>query len=187
MRKIDSLALKYLETKEEEDFNILYREFKKEYKPRYIADAKRFSGNSHDIEALYDDALLNAVTYYKGKSDFTNFLNVIIKNAKITYSQKVSKRKEKECLLKVDEEGRSLFDIKTSNCNVEDEIIKKFDTTIDDIIRGLRLNKKTEVFLELVSEGSTVHNAACHSGLCPKTAKRRLKKIARYYNVSDIA
>lgn len=80
--RLDNLAVRYMTTRRETDFNALYSEFNRIYSPKYQIKAVSLGLDIHDVQAAHDDALLKTLNIFNpDKGIFSHYLNTTIKNS----------------------------------------------------------------------------------------------------------
>lgn len=175
--RLDDLAVRYMTTRRETDFNALYSEFNRIYSPKYQIKAVSLGLDIHDVQAAHDDALLKTLNIFNpDKGIFSHYLNTAIKNSLTDLMRKNNRWKTRVFV--------SLFLDKDllSDVNIENSVINRITDQVflanlyrraaEDDIRILRA-------ASLIYNGETLHRAARRLNVCHKTVRRKLQKIVK--------
>lgn len=180
--KLNQAAKQYIKNgRRDEDLNELYKLFNENYSIYYIFNPEDFDiVDEHDVRSCYDDSFMDAIWNYDGERDFTNLLNTIIKNNRRTLLTKRTRQLKREY-----EFTDEIYNYKSPPSVLEREMVaEEVRQLIRDLVRSANFGRKTKQTLNLLNQlarGQPLYQAAKQVGICPKTARRRLNKIAATY------
>ncbi len=178
-KKLNIAAKNYLGGKC--SFTDVYEPFAEIYEKRYQKISSLHGLDIHDVQAVYEDALMKSLRIFNPcRGIFTHLLNVTIRNGVMDLRRKQATLQRKEVLY-----STIPITIPSRN-NPEKEVInKEISDKRGGLIAGItgsNFTGKMKNVLQKIAIGQSIHSAATQSGLCHKTAKRRLAKLASFYD-----
>lgn len=181
---LDNLALQYIETQAETDFNALYNEFSRAYSGKYPIIANQFNGDVHAVQAAFEDTLLKALGSFKPcKGVFNHYLKRALRNTRTDLCRTYNRQRAEITVSPINSgnpEERNIFYMLSDENDVEAEVINQLtdQTFRKSLYRQVPSeDRKTIEALQIIENGATIHKAAQQLGMCHKTVKRRLQKI----------
>lgn len=171
-------------------FEEVYEAYRRIYEAQYENLAKVYEIDKHEVQAGYEDTLLNVLEEYSPvKGVFTHYLKRSLRNRLTDILRAEFSRQSREMIqsLIVDDEERSVFYVIQSSENVEEKVLDerigdKQVTLIAELVNAANVDQAMENVLRGIMAGNSVHRAAKLNGICHKTVRRRLDRIAGIYN-----
>nr|WP_231503968.1 sigma-70 family RNA polymerase sigma factor [Bacillus sp. UNC437CL72CviS29] len=202
---INKIANEYLKTSDESRFNDLYINLKREYRNKVdYWSASTYLATRHDIEALFDDVILNVLKTLRESNggDFVNLFSRSLKNMYISLLRKLRTRRKREFLYDdktTDKdfiysdtlvEGEWSFSNNPSDFDLEEHVTKKKEADQRELIDFLadpeQVNDETTTAIVetfITNDGPTTPTAIGKKlGLHHSTVIRKLERLAKRFD-----
>jgi RNA polymerase sigma factor (sigma-70 family) len=190
MKNLESLVIRYQQTKDETVFNEIYAEVTSRWE-RFLNGLYRkyYNVDPHDINSIAHEKLYKvAMKFDESKGSFMDVLSVSIKNAVINEFKKKHRRIKHETLVSAttDDEGNEIDPMEyLATANAEDEIIEKINGREQrQLIRDLleRVDDKTRQNIVAYVQTGSFRKAAKLTGMTHAAVIKRFKKLADQLN-----
>ncbi|ATO50990.1 hypothetical protein P4V86_15495 [Brevibacillus laterosporus] len=199
-RKINSLAILYKQSSDQNVFNELYRELTKDWNRRKKIDSRNTSVDEDSILAMYEDALIKTLDLYdyqERSDEFLHLLNFHISRRRIDIGRKYTRRLKLERVLTAEEECANTlerisdnFDAVKYTSSTEENYLEKKERDKRELVSHLIESAKTlsdEVTVKILTEFSkydSPNKLAKALGLHHETVNRKLRRVSRLYDAN---
>jgi hypothetical protein len=195
---INQKATEYLENKGTVSLSDLYSELKKEYRSwLYHRIKTTYMANQHDIDSIFDDAVLSVLKDIEVKGgDFVKLFQLRLTSRYNTFLRKLIKRRENEEYILSDKPQGDDDSAKVevaSEYSTEEEVIEKLTAKqkddqrqlIDFLVRGE--NERTTAIVQafLTTDLKTPTAIGKYLGLDHKQVTRALKSLAGKFSTKQ--
>jgi RNA polymerase sigma factor (sigma-70 family) len=188
-KQLNKIVEIYQRTRDNDLFSIIYRDcIPVTNVLRKIAASIHV--DVHDLVATYEDKLMECVKKFDGKSDFRNFFNFSVRNARCDKLRQSDRREQKEMLEsqlnRNDSSGQSMFDLIISRQLIDTrEKVRDQLALITYLMRESdddRISTIISVALDDTSGRLSPTAIGRITGIKPDTVSRCIRKLANYYN-----